>query len=225
MQRKQLITVTVSIAMLALTQFSMAQSTDPSVPTLRPGVSVQLPVTNHAATILDADKEDAVVVAVLRDGEVYLGTSPTQVSALTEKLKGTSGLYIKADANASYGNLQAALYAVHRAGITSLSLLTSQRSTHPGTIISPEGLDVMIGSSSSATSVVQLANSNQEFTVRINNRNVDRSALKTALAQLAQNQKVIVIEADGALPVSDVVSVIDECISVGAKVVLTTSAN
>jgi biopolymer transport protein ExbD len=230
MQKKQVLAATTWVVMLAFAQLSIAQSpsTDPTVPTLRPGISVQLPVTHHAVTILDADKEDAVVIAVARNGEVYLGVTPTPPSALIEKLKGADTVYLKADANASYGNVQRVLGAIYGAGVKSLALLTSQPSSHPGTIAPPEGLEVIIGSSSSAANVVQVLRSHEpEARVLVGNTSVARNKLKTALAQLmqGQHQKTVLVEADSTLPVSDVVSVIDECSSAGATVALRASAD
>ena len=44
-------------------------------PMLQKGVSVDLAKAHNPRNMQDADKEDAVVVAVTRDGKVYLGSN------------------------------------------------------------------------------------------------------------------------------------------------------
>jgi len=46
-------------------------------PMLSKGVSVDLVKTMNPTAMQDADKEDAVVVAVTRNGEVFLGSTKT----------------------------------------------------------------------------------------------------------------------------------------------------
>ena len=45
----------------------VAQSNPDAVPMMRKGISVQMPVTRTAMPMPDADKEDALLVAVTRD--------------------------------------------------------------------------------------------------------------------------------------------------------------
>ena len=48
-------------------------------PMLQKGVSVDMAKVNNARDLQDADKDDAIILAVTRDGKMYLGS--TQVSA------------------------------------------------------------------------------------------------------------------------------------------------
>jgi len=115
------------------------------------GISVELPVTNNAVAVPDADKEDALVVTITRDGEVYLGLHRTDITALREKVRNTLSnrsektLYVKADARAPYAILVRILDSVRTADVQRLTLLTAQRdSENPGTLVPPKGLEMVI---------------------------------------------------------------------------------
>src|SRR5258708_25578231 len=72
-------------------------------PMLSKGVSVDLVKTKNPIAMQSADKEDAVLVAVTRDGKAYLGSKQTQPKDLPPKVKDllTNKLdkpcYLKAD--------------------------------------------------------------------------------------------------------------------------------
>ena len=46
-------------------------------PMLSKGVSVDMVMTDNPIAMNEADKEDAVLMAVTRDGKVFLGSTPT----------------------------------------------------------------------------------------------------------------------------------------------------
>jgi biopolymer transport protein ExbD/biopolymer transport protein TolR len=77
-------------------------------PMLQNKVSVDMAKVDNPTAMPDADKEDAIVVAVTRDGQVYMGQNRTSVSELgdqvREKLADKPGktIYIRADARAQY---------------------------------------------------------------------------------------------------------------------------
>src|SRR3954454_14998295 len=56
-------------------------------PMLQKGVSVDLVKTNNPVQMPDADKEDALLVAVTRDGKIFFGTDQTTPDQLTNKIK------------------------------------------------------------------------------------------------------------------------------------------
>src|SRR5271165_4643457 len=56
-------------------------------PMLQHGVSVELAKVNNPEPMADADKEDALLVAVMRDGTVYFGSDKLPVDQLTSKVK------------------------------------------------------------------------------------------------------------------------------------------
>jgi biopolymer transport protein ExbD len=202
---------------------------------LRKGVHVEMAVTQNAVAMPDADKADAIVVAVTHDGSVYLGVDPITPAALAEKhdqfSRAEEKLYIKGDARTPYADVAKVLDAVRAAGVTDPNLLTNQRETPaPGKIVPPKGLEVLIGPplpSGAEPTVLQVVNSTQEGPLlKINNRDVPWTNLEGSLRQLLQNrsEKVVLLKADGGLAYTQVVHVIDACRAAGAKVFLVTPA-
>jgi hypothetical protein len=68
-----------------------AHAQDPSKPVLRPGVSVQMAVAEHAVEMRAADELDATVVAITQEGKVYVGIKPTETAALSDLAAATPG--------------------------------------------------------------------------------------------------------------------------------------
>jgi biopolymer transport protein TolR len=99
---------------------------------LQHGVSVDLAKVNNPEQMPDADKEDALLVAVMRDGSVFFGTDKLAVDQLTSKVKDRltnkmdKRVYVKADARAKFGAVVGVVDAVRSAGVDQLGLLTEQ---------------------------------------------------------------------------------------------------
>src|SRR5580692_3519653 len=49
-------------------------------PMLTKGVAVEMPRTNHPIAMKDADKEDAILVAITRDGKIFISPGNKQLS-------------------------------------------------------------------------------------------------------------------------------------------------
>jgi biopolymer transport protein ExbD len=104
-------------------------------PMLQKGVSVDLAKVNNPTQMPDADKEDALLVAVMRDGKIYFGNDMITPDALTEKIKDRLAnrvdkrVFIRADARAKYGTVVEVVDNVRAAGVDDLGLLTEQRKT------------------------------------------------------------------------------------------------
>ena len=108
-------------------------------PMLQKGVSVDLAKVNNPEPMADADKEDALIVAVMRDGKVFFGNDQTPVDQLTGKIKDRIAnrtdkrVYVRADARAKFGSVVEVVDNVRAAGVDDLGLLTDQRkNTTPG---------------------------------------------------------------------------------------------
>src|SRR5947208_16036302 len=56
-------------------------------PMLQKGVTVDVAKVNNPEQMPDADKEEALLVAVMRDGKVFLGTDDVAVDQLTGNIK------------------------------------------------------------------------------------------------------------------------------------------
>jgi biopolymer transport protein ExbD/biopolymer transport protein TolR len=106
-------------------------------PMLQKGISVDMPKVNNPEQMPDADKEDALLVSVMRDGKVYFGTESISPDNLTTKVKDRLAnrvdkrVYVKADARAHFGSVVQVVDAVRAAGVDDLGLLTDQRKTTP----------------------------------------------------------------------------------------------
>jgi biopolymer transport protein TolR len=102
-------------------------------PMLQNKVAVDMAKVENPASMPDADKEDAIVVAVTRDGGVYLGQDRIVLADLgtkvQEKLANTPGrtIFVRADARAQYRAVEDAIDAVRTAGVDSVGLLTQKR--------------------------------------------------------------------------------------------------
>ena len=102
-------------------------------PMLQKGQSVDLAKTNNPIQMPDADKEDALIVAVMRDGRVFFDTQQVGPEELTNKVKERvqnrvdKRVYVKADARAKYKSVVDVVDDVRSAGVDQLGLLTEQR--------------------------------------------------------------------------------------------------
>ena len=117
------------------------------------GITVKLPITTNAVVVPNADKQGALLVTVARDGSVYLGVNLTSTSELAEKLRSALStrtektLYIKADERTSYESVIKILDSLRTAGVQGVTLLTAQPdSEHPGALIPPRGLEMLVAS-------------------------------------------------------------------------------
>ncbi len=123
-------------------------------PMLQKGISVDLARTNNPVQMPDADKEDALLVAVNKDGTIFFGSDKVKdPSALTQMVKdhlsskpgAEKKVFVKADARARYGSVVEVVDNVRAAGVDTLGLLTEQRQTPrgpapvPGSATTPGG--------------------------------------------------------------------------------------
>lgn len=101
-------------------------------PMLNNKVNVDLPTASAAVVMENANKEDAVTVAVTRDGRTFLGANQvtaddlgTKISALLEN-KTNKEVYMRADQRANYGKVMDAIDGIRAAGVNQLGLLTEK---------------------------------------------------------------------------------------------------
>src|SRR5205823_14014446 len=105
-------------------------------PMLQKGVSVDLAKVNNPEPMADADKEDALIVAVMRDGKVFFGNDQIAVDQLTQKVKDRLAnrtdkrVYVRADARAKFGSVVGVVDNVRSAGVDDLGLLTEQKKSN-----------------------------------------------------------------------------------------------
>jgi biopolymer transport protein ExbD len=105
-------------------------------PMLQKGVSVDMAKATNTRDMQDADKEDAVVLAITRDGKIFLGNDriePDQITtAVKDKIanKLDKTVYLRSDQGAKYGVVVTVVDNVRAAGVDSLGLETQKRTEH-----------------------------------------------------------------------------------------------
>jgi biopolymer transport protein ExbD len=101
-------------------------------PMLQKTLPVDMARVNNAREMQDADKDDAVIVAITRDGSIYLKNTKTTKDQITEQVKDLIAnrldktVYVKSDARAKYGDVVAVVDEIRSAGVDQLGLLTEQ---------------------------------------------------------------------------------------------------
>jgi biopolymer transport protein ExbD/biopolymer transport protein TolR len=104
-------------------------------PMLQHGMNVAMAETTNPVNMPDADKEDAILIAVMSDGKVFLGTQQVTPDQLAQKVRDKLAsrtdkrVYIKSDARARYGVVVDVVDNVRSAGVDQVGLLTEQRKT------------------------------------------------------------------------------------------------
>jgi biopolymer transport protein TolR len=102
-------------------------------PMLNNKVNVDLPKADAAVVMEDANKEDAIVVAVTRDGRTFLGGDQVtlddlgpKIAAKLENKPGNKEVFMRADQRANYGKVMDAVDGIRSAGVSQLGLLTER---------------------------------------------------------------------------------------------------
>jgi biopolymer transport protein TolR len=102
-------------------------------PMLNNKVNVDLPTATAAVVMDDANKEDAVTVAVTRDGKIFLGgdqvTADDMGAKISAKLEGklSKEVFLRADIRSHYGRVMDAVDGIRSAGVSQLGLLTEKK--------------------------------------------------------------------------------------------------
>lgn len=116
-------------------------------PMLQKGVSVDMATANNPRDMKDADKDDAIIVAVTRDGNLFLGNTAIKKEEITNLIKDRISaridktVYVKSDARAKYGDVVAVVDEIRSAGVDQLGLLTEKTQTQKDKQIPPPPAD------------------------------------------------------------------------------------
>ena len=103
-------------------------------PMLSKGVAVNMVKTRNDIKMQEADKEDAILIAITRDGKVFLspGNSLIQVDQLPAKVKdlqqnrSDKTVYIRADARARFSSVTDVIDALRTDGVDTIGLITEE---------------------------------------------------------------------------------------------------
>jgi biopolymer transport protein ExbD/biopolymer transport protein TolR len=104
-------------------------------PMLQKTHQVDMASAKNARDMKDADKDDAIVVAVTRDGSLYMGNTKIKKEEITGQIKDQIAnkldktVYVKSDARAKYGDVVAIVDEIRSAGVDQLGLLTEKTQT------------------------------------------------------------------------------------------------
>jgi len=104
-------------------------------PMLQKGTPVDMARVENPQDLPDADKDDAVIVAVTRDGYLFLGNTRTELDVVSSQIRDLiSGrtdktVYIRSDGRAKYGQVVKLVDEVRSAGVDNVGLLTDKIET------------------------------------------------------------------------------------------------
>ncbi len=103
-------------------------------PMLSQKVTVDLPKVTAAVLMENASKQDAITVAVTRDGKSFLGGDVVALPDLGSKIAdleasktdpaADKSVYLRADTRANYGKVMDTIDAIRTAGVSQLNLMT-----------------------------------------------------------------------------------------------------
>jgi biopolymer transport protein TolR len=101
-------------------------------PMLQKGSPVELAKTHNPVDMPDADHDDAVLVAVTRDGKFWLNQDKISIDELATKVndllsaKMDKTVFVKSDARAKYGDVKTVVDTIRNAGVDKVGLLTER---------------------------------------------------------------------------------------------------
>ncbi|MDE0165276.1 MAG: biopolymer transporter ExbD [Bryobacterales bacterium] len=101
-------------------------------PMLSKGVSVDLVRTRNHIAMDEADQEDAILIAVTREGSVFLGRSRIEANLLKNEVEDIlttridKTVYVKSDARSRYERVVEVVNILRSAGCDQVGLLTEK---------------------------------------------------------------------------------------------------
>ena len=101
-------------------------------PLLTQKVQISMAVVKNPIRMPDASKDDAIVVAITRDGKMYLGQNLVSATELGQQVadrlanKTDKTVFVRADARAQFKAVEDAIDDVRTAGVDQVGLLTER---------------------------------------------------------------------------------------------------
>jgi len=101
-------------------------------PMLQRDVSVDLAKAVNPRPMQDADRDDAIIVAITRDGKVFMGPDQTRLEDLVERVQELIAVrvdktvYLRSDARAKYETVVDVVDQIRAAGVDQLGLITEK---------------------------------------------------------------------------------------------------
>jgi biopolymer transport protein ExbD len=101
-------------------------------PLITNGLPVDLARVTNPTDMSNADKDDAIIVAISRDGTVFLGRAKTAVNDISSQVRDRifgrvdKTVFIKSDARTKYGDVVRVVDKVRSSGVDNVGLLTDK---------------------------------------------------------------------------------------------------
>jgi biopolymer transport protein TolR len=109
-----------------------------NTPVLCKCVTIDLPKLRHPQSMALAEREDALMVAIFRTGDVYFGNDKIAADQLSGKIRdrlrtagGERKVYIRADGRTRWGRIGEVIDEVRSAGVPGVGLLADQARSRP----------------------------------------------------------------------------------------------
>jgi biopolymer transport protein TolR len=101
-------------------------------PMLSKGLTVELAKVNNPSDMPDADKDDAVIVGISASGDVYLGSTKSDVTQIADQVRDRISnkldktVFVKSDGRAKYGDVVKIVDEIRSAGVDNVGLITDR---------------------------------------------------------------------------------------------------
>jgi biopolymer transport protein ExbD/biopolymer transport protein TolR len=101
-------------------------------PMLSKGLSVELAKVNNPSDMPDADKDDAIIVGISASGDVYLGSTKSDVTQIADQVRDRISnkldktVFVKSDGRAQYGDVVKVVDEIRSAGVDNVGLITDR---------------------------------------------------------------------------------------------------
>src|SRR6202521_2473450 len=101
-------------------------------PMLQKGFTVDMARVSSPTDMQAADRDDAVIIAISRSGDIFLGNQRTSLADITslvrDRMEGRTDktVFIRSDARAKYGDVVKLVDEVRSAGVDNVGLLTEK---------------------------------------------------------------------------------------------------
>ena len=101
-------------------------------PMLSKGLSVELAKVQNPSDMPDADKDDAVIVGISASGDVYLGSTKSDLSQVADQVRDRISnkldktVFVKSDGRAKYGDVVKIVDEIRSAGVDNVGLITDR---------------------------------------------------------------------------------------------------
>ena len=101
-------------------------------PMLSKGLSVELAKVTNPMDMPDADKDDAIIVGISASGDVYLGSTKSDISQVADQVRDRISnkldktVFVKSDGRAKYGDVVKIVDEIRSAGVDNVGLITDK---------------------------------------------------------------------------------------------------